>query len=87
MATTQFTARRAIVALGIGAVIAAAPTAASAGVPGIVAQPGDCTTTSEPGEASLNCAPEVVPNVGAPGEMQLTDSNPGMDWMEHSGNH
>jgi len=80
MADTKFTARRAIFALGIAIVTIGAPAAAAfAGsapaVPHIMA---GCTTTSEPGDNSLDCEPPAINEMGgAPSEMELTDTNPG----------
>ena len=91
MATTRFTARRTVFAVGIAAVITAAPAvAAFATAPRVVAEPGECVTSSEPGDASLNCAPEAIPSVGAQSEMDLTDTNEGIGSPaspEHSGHH
>jgi hypothetical protein len=85
MATIRLTARRTVVALGIAAAIAAAPAVAMfAGSPRVVADPGECTTSGEPGDASLDCAPAFVPEIGAPSEMELTDTNPGIGSPEHS---
>ena len=88
MATTQFTVRRAVFALGVAALITAAPAVAFASAPRVVADPGDCESSIEPGNASLNCSPAVIPNVGAPSEMEVNDTSPGLGSPaspEHSG--
>ena len=87
MASIGFTARRAVVALGIAAVTAVAPFAAA---PRVLADPGDCESSTEPGNVSLNCSPAVIPNVGAPSEMEVNDTTPGeasLGSPEHSGHH
>jgi hypothetical protein len=85
MATIQITARRAVVALGVAIAALGTPAAlaGSTDVPRAVADPGSCVTSSEPGDVSLDCTPAVVPEVGAPSEMDLTDSNQGINSPEH----
>lgn len=79
MAAIGLTARRAVFA----AAIALAGFGGAAGVaPHIVADPGDCTTNSEPGDNSLACMPDEMPGlgeIGAPSETDLTDTNPGVN--------
>lgn len=90
MHTGQFTARRFVVAFAIAMAALAAPAVAAfagspvASTPRIVADTPNCTESTEPGDASLNCAPESVPDVGAPSEMELTDSNPGINSPGHN---
>jgi hypothetical protein len=82
MAATQFTARRSVFALGIAIATIAAPAAATfAGASPTVAPRilAGCTTNSEPGNNSLDCEPPAVSDFnGAPSEMYLTDTNPGI---------
>jgi hypothetical protein len=92
MASTESTTRRTAFALAIAVaaltapVIAAIAAAPDAMAPRVVADtPGECTETGEPGSASLNCAPQEVPNFGAPSEMELTESNPGINSPVHRG--
>lgn len=87
MATIRSTAGRAVVALGIAAGMAIGPHVAA---PQVLADPGDCTSTGEPGDTSLNCSPAVIPNVGAPSEMEVDNMSPGVgspSSPEHSGHH
>lgn len=82
MANTKFTARRAVFALGIAIVTIGAPAvAAFAGSAPTVAPRilAGCTTSSEPGNSSLDCEPPAIGEFGgAPSEMELTDTNPGV---------
>jgi hypothetical protein len=83
MAVMKFTTRRTIFALGIAiATIAALALATFAGAPPTVAPRilADCTTTSSPGNDALDCEPNAVTDFGgAPSEMDLTDTNPGVE--------
>jgi hypothetical protein len=82
MAAIEFTARRAVFALGIAIVTIAAPAVATfAGSPTTVAPRvlAGCTSSGGPYDAALDCEPNTVADFGgAPGEMQLTESNEGM---------
>jgi hypothetical protein len=82
MAAIQFTARRSVFALGIAIVTIAAPAIATfAGEPPTVAPRilAGCVTNSEPGNNSLDCEPSSISDFnGAPSEMELTDTNPGI---------
>lgn len=85
MASVRITARSTLVALGIAAATVMAPVAA----PQALADPG-CSSSTEPGNASLNCSPEVIGPAGAPSEMEVTDFNEGIGSPEspaHSGHH
>ncbi len=90
MAAIQFTARRSVFALAIAFATIAAPAvtafagAAPAVAPRVLA---GCTTDSSPGDNSLDCAPPAVSDFGggAPSEMQLTDTNPGIGSPEDRG--
>ncbi len=85
MGSIQLAARRAVVALGIAIAALGTPAAlaSSTNIPRALAEPGECVSSSEPGDVSLDCAPAVVPEVGAPSEMELTDTNPGVMSPEH----
>jgi hypothetical protein len=90
MARTQSLSRRAAFAIAIALAVATAPAVAvfagAADTPRVLADPDECTASSTPGDNALNCAPDAVaPDVGAPGEMQLTDTNPGIVSPEHGG--
>ncbi|HEY7051467.1 MAG TPA: hypothetical protein VH496_04935 [Mycobacterium sp.] len=74
MASLGFTARRSAFGLAIALAAFVAPAVAVA--PMAAADPG-CTSSTEPGNASLNCGPEAVGGLGAPSEMDLTDINEG----------
>jgi hypothetical protein len=82
MAAIQFRARRSVFALGIAIATIAAPAVATfAGAAPTVAPRilAGCTTDSQPGDNSLDCAPPVISDFnGAPSEMDLTDTNPGI---------
>jgi hypothetical protein len=82
MAAIQFTARRSVFALGIAIATIAAPAVATfAGAAPTVAPRilAGCTTNSEPGNNSLDCEPPAVSDFnGAPSEIELTDTNPGI---------
>ena len=80
MADTKFTARRAVFAFGIAIVTIGAPVvAAFAGAAPTMAPLAGCTSSSEPGNTSLDCEPPAVGEFGgAPSEMELTDTNPGV---------
>src|ERR1700724_408117 len=89
MAAIQFTAKRSVFALAIAFATVAAPAvvtfagAAPTVAPRILA---GCTTDSSPGDNSLDCAPPAVSDFGgAPSEMQLTDTNPGIGSPEDRG--
>jgi len=88
-ATLRFTARRTAFALVIAVGTIAAPAAFTVAFnsPGIVAEPNDCVTNATPGNNSLECAPAVVPQFGAPSEEQLTDTNPGINSPVRGGPH
>lgn len=86
MASIELTARRTLAALGIAAATAVAPLVAA---PQALADPG-CSSSTEPGNASLNCSPEVIAPAGAPSEMEVNDTSPGIaspESPEHSGHH
>jgi hypothetical protein len=92
MASIEFTTRRTAFALAIAVAALTAPAVAAIAeghdtiAPQVVADsPGECTSSTEPGDASLDCAPQELPNVGAPSEMELTDSNPGIGGPHHRG--
>jgi hypothetical protein len=82
MVAIQFTARRSAFALAIAFATIAAPAAAMfAGAAPTVAPRiiAGCTTNSSPGDNSLDCEPPAISDFGgAPSEMQLTDTNPGI---------
>ncbi len=81
MSTSQLTGRRALFAIAAAiAVIGAPAVAALAGAPAISAPRilAGCVTNLDPGDASLDCEPPAIDEPGgAPGEMQLTDTNEG----------
>jgi hypothetical protein len=92
MASTESTTRRTAFALAIAVAALTAPAVAAIAAgpdtvaPRVVADaPGDCESSAEPGDVSLNCAPQEIPNVGAPSEMELTESNPGIGGPHHRG--
>ena len=78
----KFTSRRAVFALGVAIATIAAPAVATfAGAAPTIAPRvlADCTTVSEPGNEALDCEPNAVTDFGgAPSEMDLTDTNPGV---------
>jgi hypothetical protein len=80
MADMRFKSRRTLFALGVAIATIAAPAAAFAGSPPTVAPQvlAGCTNSSEPYSADLDCEPNSVADFGAPSEMQLTDTNPGI---------
>jgi hypothetical protein len=81
MADMRFTSRRTLFALGVAIATIAAPAAAFAGSPPTVAPRllAGCTNSSQPYSADLDCEPNSVADFGgAPSEMQLTDTNPGI---------
>jgi hypothetical protein len=82
MAAIQFTARRRVFAVGIAIATIAAPAVATfAGAPPTVAPRilAGCVTNSDPGNNSLDCEPPAISDFnGAPSEMELTDTNPGI---------
>src|ERR1700692_1974135 len=89
MAAIQFTAKRSVFSLVIPFATIAAPAGASfpgetpADEPRIIAE---CTADTPPGDNSLDCAPPAVSDFGgAPSEMQLTDTNPGIGSPEDRG--
>ena len=81
MAAIEFTARRTLFALGVAIATIAAPAVATlAGSPPTVAPRilAGCTVSGGPYDESLDCEPNTVEDFGgAPGEMQLTESNEG----------
>jgi hypothetical protein len=89
MASIEFTARRTAFAVALGLAVVAAPAVATfggspdAGAPRVVAEPPGCAVSTEPGDESLNCAPGDIPEVEAPSEMELTDTNPGVHSPAH----
>jgi hypothetical protein len=89
MAAIQFTARRSVFALGIAIATIAAPAAAAfAGAAPTVAPRilAGCTTNSQPDDNSLDCEPPAITDFGgAPSEMELTDTNPGIASPEDRG--
>ena len=89
MAAIQFTAKRSVFALAIAFATIAAPAVATfAGAAPTVAPRilAGCTTDSSPGDNSLDCAPPAVSDFGgAPSEMQLADTNPGIGSPENRG--
>jgi hypothetical protein len=78
----RLTSRRTVFAFGVAIATIAAPAAAAfAGSPPTVAPRllAGCTSSSQPYSADLDCEPNSVADFGgAPSEMQLTDSNPGI---------
>jgi hypothetical protein len=82
MTAIQFTAGRAVFALGIAIATIAVPAVATFAGPVPAVAPrilAGCTTSSEPGNNSLDCEPPAVSDFnGAPSEMDLTDTNPGI---------
>ncbi|HZQ31824.1 MAG TPA: hypothetical protein VFB19_08825 [Mycobacterium sp.] len=79
MATIGLTARRTAFGLAVALALFGG---LSAVAPRVVADPGDCTTSSEPGDNSLACTPDQLPglgDIGAPSETDLTNSNPGVN--------
>jgi hypothetical protein len=52
--------------------------------PRVVAQ-SECSGGESMDAYSLACVPDVAPGVGAPSEMQLTDTNPGIASPSHGG--
>jgi hypothetical protein len=91
MASIEFTARRTAFALAIAIAALTAPVVAaltsSTGTvaPRVVADAPGCEESTEAGDASLNCSPAEIPNIGAPSEMELTESNPGIGGPHHRG--
>ena len=87
MAVMKFTTRRAFFALGVVIATIAAPAVATfAGAPPTMAPRilADCTTVSSPGNDALDCEPASVTDFGgAPSEMDLTDTNPGIASPSH----
>jgi hypothetical protein len=51
----------------------------------VVADPAQCTGGDSVDAFSLACVPDIAPGGGAPGEMQLTDTNPGIASPSHGG--
>ena len=88
MADMKFTTRRTVFALVVAIATIAAPAIATfAGAPPTVALRvlADCTTTSEPGNDALDCEPNSIADFGgAPSEMELTDTNPGVASPSHN---
>jgi hypothetical protein len=82
MAAIQFTARRSVFALAIAIATIGAPAVATfAGAAPTVAPRilAGCVTNSSPGDNSLDCEPPAITDFGgAPSEMDLTDTNPGI---------
>lgn len=81
---------RLVVAGGFALAIAVTPVvafASSASSPGrALADGADCTSGESLDAYSLSCVPDIAPNTfGAPSEMQLTESNPGMASPSHEG--
>jgi hypothetical protein len=91
MASTESTTRRTAFALAIAVAALTAPVVAAIAAtpdtiaPRVLADTPGCESSGEPGDASLDCAPQEIPNVGAPSEMELTDSNPGIGGPHHRG--
>jgi hypothetical protein len=88
MATFPKPRRRLFMAGGFAVAIAIAPALATFAGPATPPAPhivADCKVSDSPGNASLDCTPDVVPNDigGAPSEMQLTEDNPGIASPEH----
>ena len=83
----KFTSRRAVFAFGVAIATIVAPAMATfAGAAPTIAPRilADCTTTSEPGNDALDCEPASVTDFGgAPSEMDLTDTNPGIASPSH----
>jgi hypothetical protein len=88
MAVMKFTTRRTVFALVVAiATIAAPAVAAFAGAPPTVTPRilAGCTTISEPGNDALDCEPNSIADFGgAPSEMELTDTNPGVASPSHN---
>jgi hypothetical protein len=84
----KLTSRRAVFAFVVAvATITAPPMAIFAGAPPTVAPRilAGCTTSSEPGNDELDCEPNSVTDFGgAPSEMDLTDTNPGVGSPVHN---
>ena len=83
----KFTSRRAVFAFGVAVATIAAPAMATfAGTAPTIAPRilADCTTVSSPGNDALDCEPASVTDFGgAPSEMDLTDTNPGIASPSH----
>jgi hypothetical protein len=75
-------------AIAVATLIAPAA-AAFAGPIGYPAPRAVAQTECSGGESvdaySLACVPDVAPGIGAPSEMQLTDTNPGIASPSHGG--
>ncbi len=84
-------ATRLIGAAGFALAVAVAPAVAlaaptSSPVRALADDGADCTTGESLDAYSLSCVPDIAPNTGgAPGEMQLTESNPGIASPTHGG--
>jgi hypothetical protein len=83
----KFTSRRAVFAFGVAMAAIVAPAMATfagalpTSAPRILA---GCTISSEPGNDALDCEPNSVTDFGgAPSEMELTDTNPGIASPTH----
>jgi hypothetical protein len=92
MPTLQQLSVRVVTAAGFAAAIAVAPAAAvfSGAAPHLaphaVADSAQCTGGDSMDAFSLACVPDIAPGTGgAPGEMQLTEDNPGLESPSHQG--
>ena len=87
MVVMKFTTRRTVFALVVAMATVAAPAVATfAGAPPTVAPRvlAGCTTVSQPGNDALDCEPNTINDFGgAPSEMDLTDTNPGIASPSH----
>jgi hypothetical protein len=91
MTSTESTTRRTAFALAIAVAALTAPAVAASAAgpytmaPRVLADAPGCETSGEPGDASLNCAPQEIPTGGAPSEMELTETNTGINSPVHRG--
>ncbi|MBV9512966.1 MAG: hypothetical protein JO280_02815 [Mycobacteriaceae bacterium] len=81
MAAVEFTTRRAVFTIGVVIATLAVPATATFATAAPTAPPrvlAGCTTSGGPYDESLDCEPNTVDDFGAPSEMELTDTNPGV---------
>jgi hypothetical protein len=71
-------------AVVVAPAVAAIGGAAAYPSPRVVADPAQCTGGESMDDYSLSCVPDVASDTGgAPSEMELTESNPGIESPEH----
>ena len=92
MPTFQQVPLRVVTAAAFAAAIAVVPAVAvfSPAMPHLaphaVADPAQCSGGDSMDAFSLACVPDIAPGTGgAPGEMQLTNENPGLESPSHEG--